>query len=484
MDFNSKYKSSEIEEILDSVGGKQEKLVSGTNIKTINGESILGTGGITIKERELEKYATDKSWSIVASSSLELLVNHLNAPDGTKAMVVASANSIYSVSLFDFFMGTAEGLEDVITYPEVYTLKISSVDTNAELPISDTADVKVEVPFDRTIYIDMGADLASISEILVQSGYKETVWRKGYWTSMSSYLIDNEMPVSSLLSLDDNAIAGLMAISPALIVDFVGTKTITEYIKNGDNWEVWSEGESGLNTKLNAWLEQIAQLLPTKTSQLENDSNFITSDGLKTINGESIVGSGNIEIGGGGSSSGSGAYAEVNHGTSDTTFTLTPNTFHVWDEVANLTLTLGSETSGIANEFLFQFTSGATATTLTLPDEIKWANDSAPAIAENMIYQISILKGLASVLEFANAPALIENKATVSVSGTEYLVSLQYAAASDIIVKVRTMDGPISVSILSGEISKSASGMGPMMDSGAYIESITPANDTTYNYIW
>lgn len=39
---------------------------------------------------------------------------------------------------------------------------------------------------------------------------------------------------------------------------------------------------------------------PAKTSHLENDSNFVTSDGLKTINGENIVGSGNIEISGGG----------------------------------------------------------------------------------------------------------------------------------------------------------------------------------------
>lgn len=110
----------------------------------------------------------------------------------------------------------------------------------------------------------------------------------------------------------------------------------------------------------------------------------------------------NVSSGGDGSSSGSGAYSEVNHGTSDTTFTITPNTFHVWDEVASLTLTLGDETAGVANEFLFQFTSGSTATTLTLPDNIKWANDSAPTIAENMIYQISVLKGMATVLEFSN----------------------------------------------------------------------------------
>ena len=100
--------------------------------------------------------------------------------------------------------------------------------------------------------------------------------------------------------------------------------------------------------------------------------------------------------------SSSGAYAEVNHGTADTTFTLTPNTLHIWDEGGSLTLTLGSDTAGVANEFLFQFTSGKPATTLSLPSDLKWANDSAPTIDENMIYQVSILKGLASVLVFSN----------------------------------------------------------------------------------
>lgn len=98
--------------------------------------------------------------------------------------------------------------------------------------------------------------------------------------------------------------------------------------------------------------------------------------------------------------SNSSAYSEINHGTSDTTFTLTPNTFHVWDEVTSLDLSFGEETEGIANEFLFQFTSGATATTLILPDTIKWANEEVPTIESNMIYQVSILKGLASVLGF------------------------------------------------------------------------------------
>ena len=152
---------------------------------------------------------------------------------------------------------------------------------------------------------------------------------------------------------------------------------------------------------------------------------LVSGTNIKTINGTSILGSGDITISGG-SSSGSGAYAEVNHGTSDTAFTLTPNTFHVWGEVSELTLTLGDETAGVANEFLFQFTSGSTPTSLTLPDDIKWANDSAPTIAENKIYQVSILKGLASVLEFSNAIVFPVIGSTNGLDNEEYAKVYEY----------------------------------------------------------
>lgn len=100
------------------------------------------------------------------------------------------------------------------------------------------------------------------------------------------------------------------------------------------------------------------------------------------------------------SSSSGGAYGLVEHGTSDTSFTLTSNTFHVWDEVGALTLTLGEETAGVANEYFFQFISGTEPTVLTLPDSIKWANDEIPIIESGYIYQVSILKGFATLMKF------------------------------------------------------------------------------------
>lgn len=168
----------------------------------------------------------------------------------------------------------------------------------------------------------------------------------------------------------------------------------------------------------------------------------------------------------------------MNHGTADTTFTLTPNTFHVWDEVASLTLDFGSETSGVANEYLFQFTSGSTATSLTLPDDIKWANDEAPIIAENMIYQVSVLKGLASVLEFSNVLTLIENKATLIDANTGE-VQFDYPVASDLVV---TLDGEMTarLNFVVGQQTATADSYSKFFPYTIY--SISIVSDNTYIY--
>lgn len=80
----------------------------------------------------------------------------------------------------------------------------------------------------------------------------------------------------------------------------------------------------------------------------------------------------------------------VDHGTGDTTFTLTPNILHRWGTVSSLTLTLASPVdTTVANYYMFEFTSGPTATTLSLPDTIAWAN--GVSIEANKKYQVSIL---------------------------------------------------------------------------------------------
>ena len=189
-----------------------------------------------------------------------------------------------------------------------------------------------------------------------------------------------------------------------------GNGTITEVKMNGA-----SKGTSGV--------VDLGTVLTAHQDISGKQDKLISGTNIKTINGESVLGSGDITISSGASSS---AYPEVNHGTGDTTFTLTPNTFHVWDEVTSLTLNFGSGISGVANEYLFQFTSGPTATSLTLPDDIKWANDNVPTIGANMIYQVSVLRGLASVLEFNNAKVFPIIGSTDGNANEEYAKVYEY----------------------------------------------------------
>ena len=78
----------------------------------------------------------------------------------------------------------------------------------------------------------------------------------------------------------------------------------------------------------------------------------------------------------------------------DTTVTLDPNILYVFPEMASLTITLGTPSdTNVANEYHFFFTSGSTATTLTLNNVLS----DAYSIEANMKYEVSILENVAYI---------------------------------------------------------------------------------------
>lgn len=85
----------------------------------------------------------------------------------------------------------------------------------------------------------------------------------------------------------------------------------------------------------------------------------------------------------------------------DSVATIQPNVLNVWGEVASLDITLAEPTDNtIVNEYMVQFTSGVTATTLILPNTIKWM--ATPNIQPNKTYQLSIINNLGVIGEFSN----------------------------------------------------------------------------------
>lgn len=87
--------------------------------------------------------------------------------------------------------------------------------------------------------------------------------------------------------------------------------------------------------------------------------------------------------------------------TSASTIEINSNTFYKFGEVTELNLTLAEtiDTTQL-NEYMFEFTSGSTATTLTLPNTIKWLE--TPSIESNKIYQCSIVDNIGVLLGVAN----------------------------------------------------------------------------------
>ena len=84
-----------------------------------------------------------------------------------------------------------------------------------------------------------------------------------------------------------------------------------------------------------------------------------------------------------------------------TTVELQPNKFYKFGEVTELNLTLAEITDNTQlNEFMFEFISGETATTLILPDTIKWSD--TPDVETNKIYQCSIVNNIGLIVGVDN----------------------------------------------------------------------------------
>lgn len=118
----------------------------------------------------------------------------------------------------------------------------------------------------------------------------------------------------------------------------------------------------------------------------------------KTPDANGVVDLGTIE-GGGSSSGGSSAYPRIDYMWTAGSETISPNTFHVWGSVTWLSIEFGEEISGVANEYLFQFTCDLyDESVITLPDTIVWANGE-PTFDSGCTYQISVLNGIGLVVE-------------------------------------------------------------------------------------
>lgn len=87
----------------------------------------------------------------------------------------------------------------------------------------------------------------------------------------------------------------------------------------------------------------------------------------------------------------SGCYPTVTHTATAgvASATIVPQTVNIFGDVTSLSIALDTPVSGIYNEYIFNFNSGSTATTLSVPADVAW---TAPVtIGTNKHYEVNIV---------------------------------------------------------------------------------------------
>ena len=162
--------------------------------------------------------------------------------------------------------------------------------------------------------------------------------------------------------------------------------------------------------KLKALIDAI--VVPTKLSELENDSGYAKTTDIpdKLPNPQKLTFAGAVtaEYDGLGAvtvtipegSGGSAGTVRIEKLSTDTAVELEPNKLYIFPEMSELTITMAEPSdTGIANEYHFVFQSGATATTLSIPDTVKLPSNFS--VDASKIYEISILEGCLCVQSWA-----------------------------------------------------------------------------------
>lgn len=211
---------------------KQDTLVSGTNIKTINGQSLLGEGNIEIQQSELPIASADTLGGVKVGTGLSI-----NPESGILSANAPEWNNISGKP------------EDIVNITERLASKLDTATYNSEKSSFATKDE-----------LNSKADASAIADMATQTW----VQGQGYLTEVPSNYVTNSELTEGL----------------------AGKQDVGDYALKSD-----------LNTL--ATKEELATKADTSALSSKQDT-LVSGINIKTINGETILGAGDIVIQAGG----------------------------------------------------------------------------------------------------------------------------------------------------------------------------------------
>lgn len=224
----------------------------------------------------------------------------------------------------------------------------------------------------------------------------ETIARKEEVNNV--YVTD--FTVSDLEYIHDNTYGGIQFNIPSLYAAFASHKVVLVPYGDGSAGYGVATGYKDDFLYVSIMLQdgrRISLEIPNiDDNSIYPENIFITTlafeDNLKTINGQSIVGSGNIEISGGeggGSSNGRNLVSSV-----DLIFSedepLLPDTIYYCNDVVAIDISAVTPPSGDYAEYTMLFQTDEDVY-ITCPDNWLWANGQAPSVEGNTVYELSVV---------------------------------------------------------------------------------------------
>lgn len=213
------------------LNSKQDTLVSGQNIKTINGQSVIGEGNIEIQQSELPIASADTLGGVKVGTGLSI------NPEGVLSADSPEWNNISGKP------------EDIVNITERLASKLDTATYNSEKSSFATKDE-----------LNSKADASAIADMATQTW----VQGQGYLTEVpSNYVTDSELT---------EGLAGKQ-----------------------------DKGDYALKSDLNtlATKEELATKADASALSSKQDT-LVSGTNIKTINGETILGAGDITIQAGG----------------------------------------------------------------------------------------------------------------------------------------------------------------------------------------
>ena len=216
------------------LNSKQDTLVSGQNIKTINGQSVIGEGNIEIQQSELPIASANTLGGVKVGAGLSI-----NPESGV--LSTTGGGTADSVE-WDNVLSKPE---DIVNITERLASKLDTATYNSEKSSFATKDE-----------LNSKADASAITDMATQTWVQD----QGYLTEVpSNYVTDSELT---------EGLAGKQ-----------------------------DKGDYALKSDLNtlATKEELATKANTSALSSKQDT-LVSGTNIKTINGDSILGSGNLVI--------------------------------------------------------------------------------------------------------------------------------------------------------------------------------------------